>query len=325
MRRKSQPFVTAVAAVSAGLFGAGILGACAGGGMPADADQAEAGAGVGSKADGVEGADAGSGGDVAPLPTLATTYSLVMKSDIEAKEIDSGDVSSATTVVTALVTVLGSDDPALFDLEVGLCDVDLPEISGRKPTVEAAGLRKSAPASAKAQLKFVPAEVAEVGEDAEDGEDGAETAPAHFALVSERTALLLGVDPTDPNADLPDDDDDPAVVDLDEDGKPGLTIRVSGFKIYAGIRAKFGLQGVVAADGSIAGDAGLQIDMAVFGDSIPFVNAANELDEAAANTEIVSERHAFTLTPVAEPAEGAPAVSCEQLPPASSVLSPTDA
>lgn len=282
-----------------------LLGACAGGGTPAEDAQGPAGAD--GKADE---ADAGSGGDVAALPALAKRYSLVMKSEIEAKEIDSGDLTLATTVVTALVTVLGTEDPAISDLEVGLCDVDLPEISGRKPTVEAEGLRKSAPAHAKSQLQRVAAVI---------GDDGVQTAPARIALVTERTALNLGIDMDDPSAELPTDEDDPQVHDLDEDGKPGLTIRVSGFKIYAGIRAKFGFDGTVAEDGSIQGDAGLEIDMAVFGDSIPFVNAANEVDDAAENTEVLSQRHAFTLTPLSD--DGEP-VTCEQLAPAASVLVP---
>ncbi len=272
------------------LAAATLLAACGAGGDASDGTQ---GTGImDGKADrGSEGAEA--------LPALAGHYVLRMESTVEARNRNSGEVTLATTVVTALVGVLGTEDPALHDLEFGLCDVTLPELAGQTPEVDADTLRKAPVAHARAALQATPA---------------TDTEPAGVTLVTERTAVVLGVDPEDALTDaLPEDKNDPRVVDLEDDGKPGMTIKVSGFSIYTGVRARFGLSGGVADDGVISGDAGLAIDLAVFGDNIPFVNVANKIAAAQEANEVLSEAHKFTLVPLEPATDGGPALDCTQL------------
>ena len=243
---------------------AALLAGCGTGALGDDGD----GTGAGGKADGV--------GEEAPPPTLASHYGLWMTSTVTVRAKEDGEVTSATTEIKALVRTEQVERDVT--LEVLLCDAVFPEIAGRLPSVEPALFERVTPAFVKATIV---------------------SGAAGPVLASEHGALLLGIDPADPVGEaLPTDGDDPRVVDLDADGKPGISIKVSGFSIYGGVRALFGFEGPIADDGGIAGEASIEIELSIFGDNIPFVNAAKEFEEAQEEGEVIGQKHRFTLAPL---------------------------
>ncbi len=135
-------------------------------------------------------------------------------------------------------------------------------------------------------------------EDAPNSTTTTEPDAVHFELFTETAAFVGGAHLDAPLIDsLPEDDDDPRLFDLDEDGKPGISVYIGSFRAYTSFRLKFQMQGRVE-QGAITGDSVFDLDSQIVGDDIPFVDAAKRARRAAAETVIIAEEHRFIMTPM---------------------------
>ncbi|MGC6419268.1 MAG: hypothetical protein ACON3Z_19250 [Bradymonadia bacterium] len=170
-------------------------------------------------------------------------------------------------------------DEAGAKLYVMPCQVALPELDGR--TIEMAP-------EALQSVSSLPVDLALTGE------------LASPQLQTPQMALIAGAELENPVSDeLPATDDDERLVDIDDDGEPGMTVTIDGYRVYVGLRYRFELDGEIAEDQSATGDAAVRIDIEVYGDSVPFVNVKKSLDKALGKLELVDEKHAFLMQPLA--------------------------
>jgi hypothetical protein len=122
--------------------------------------------------------------------------------------------------------------------------------------------------------------------------------PVAFELFTETAAFVGGAHLDAPLTEtLPEYDDDPRLLDLDEDGKPGISIYIGNFRAYASFRLKFQMRGAVGS-GVIEGGSTFDLDSQIVGDDIPFVNAAKRARRAADETVIIAQEHRFIMTPI---------------------------
>ena len=185
-----------------------------------------------------------------------------------------------------MVTVSGRDAELTFS--VRFCGIELPEVSGYVPEVEEATLRGLAPMMIPGQRVY--------------GSDGTTT------FESEPAAWVVGAELADPLAeDLPMASDDARIVDVDDDGEPGVTMMLGSWKIYGAMRLLFQLQGQVEDEGVLTGNAEVTMDTAVYGDTVPLVNVATKIASMREDTTVVAEKHVFTLNRLS-----LGEVSCEQ-------------
>ena len=209
---------------------------------------------------------------------LKGAHALKLISVVNARVGDDEEVRSLVTEIDALVIVAPSG--SAINLSMRPCRAQLPEVSGRTPTLDQKIIRALPTIEIQGRL-----------EHADDGT---------VALHADNAAILLGVELDDPLGDaLPVSDDDPRVVDLDRDRLPGVSVEISGFSIYAVARVGFWLSGTVGANGDhVAGDAGLDLDLQILGDNIPFFDAREAAAESAAESVIIDQQHGFDLTRV---------------------------
>ncbi len=306
---------------------AALVFGCAGGVDldPLTGDQAAQG-----KADGV-----GLNGAEVSLPTLDKRYALVFESTIKTQD-EGGDDPPKTVNTTILADVIASQDGERVTLSIQPCEVTLPELDGRLPevapdviqSIEAVlvegRIRPDTNANALPADSALPEahstttdEEAAIGEQSNepptssegadhaearpDTDPGADPAGVAFRLVTEKTAFVGGAHLDAPLTDpLPLDDDDPRLLDIDLDGRPGISIHIAGFRAYASFRLTFQMTGQVE-EGAIEGESAFALDSQIVGDDIPFVDAAKRAREAAEDTVILSQEHRFKMT--AMPAE----------------------
>jgi hypothetical protein len=123
------------------------------------------------------------------------------------------------------------------------------------------------------------------------------------SLSSEPFAFTMGLRLKDTLHDpLPQQKNSSAVIDQDQDGEAGVTVQVAGFQVYLAIRITATMQGLFqqqAESGSpmVVGDLDLSMDLAVYGDTIPFYNAAESAKNAESTVEVLTSKHSFTLIP----------------------------
>ena len=246
------------------LFVAGCLcvSACTGGTI-ADSQSGESCSG---KCDEVEGGSASG---------LAEHYLMAINADLTVGE-DSGDddPQNFTSRLVGIVDVEHSGEQTTMTLRP--CLVELPSIDGKQP--------------------YIPHEVVQ------------QTSFSVFGATVEgdtvRTSagtVLGGVSLTDPVMDpLPTGGHDAQVWDVDEDGHPGLTVMLDGWEIYMAMRLKFSLEGHFesASIGRIIGDALLSIDLEIYGDNIPFVNARNRIGDVLDEIEVLQTQNEFDMRPI---------------------------
>ena len=239
--------------------------ACAEGPLE-DSDEAER-AGFG-KAD-----DTSDGGAVAPSADVAGAWRAQIISTVRSRSLDDPDdkpVISVTTIEGA-VDVAQAEGKASVTLQP--CEVTLPEIEERQPVLAFAALVGAGPLALEGSVK--------------DGQ-----------LVTEGGVLVLGAALADPGGEaLPVEDDDPRLVDHDGDGRPGVTVSLGSFSIYAAVRVTVALDGLVT-ESEVVGTATLDLDFEVLGDDIPFVNARRRTEAAAAETEVLEATAEFRLSRV---------------------------
>lgn len=217
-----------------------------------------------------------------PAPALASAYIAALTSHAVTADLDGTNRETFDSRVDGFVIPITTDEGVTLYFQP--CHIELPEVGGRKPSLD----------DVTVQARPAVELAATFSEDA-DGQ---------LALATESGALLLGVELEDAiNDELPTSGDDPRVVDHDADDEPGVTIGIVGFEIYLGARARMWISGDVdPTTGLIAGEADLTIDAEIYDDSIPFVDARANAEEAKNDDsrEVVESETAFEFVPVSE-------------------------
>jgi hypothetical protein len=215
------------------------------------------------------------------LPTpdpLDGSYRLELTSEVTTQE-PGGFFSGPTeeTSTTRLFGVVTVDAQASeLGLSLQFCSIELPEVSGYVPKVEQATIRSLMPLEVRGE-RFETAELTTF-----------ETAQGAWVIGASLSEPLTEV--------LPADGDDPRVIDVEQDGEPGVTMTLENWNIYGAMRLLFRLQGSVQGEGKLAGQAEIGMDTAVFGDTVPLINVATSLANTRAETTIIDESHQFEMT-----------------------------
>ncbi len=241
---------------------------------------------AGGKADDATGgADAGA----IVIPVLSPEYTLTLTSTVQVRDLETDEVKDISTSATARLSV--TQDDTVLGLVFRPCTVTLPEVAGRQPTIDEEVVRAIEPIELTGSLVV---------------EDG------RITLVTEPAALQLGIDLADPLTDeVPSEPDDPAVVDQDGDGKPGISVNISGFRVFAGVRVIFALSAPIDDPRTIAGTPSVDVVTRVYGDTIPFFDARRAAREAADGSEVVSEHHTLQLEAWTGGDDGDPTRACD--------------
>ena len=215
-------------------------------------------AGGGGKADGT-----GSG-------TLAARYGLELTSITKLEDTRDSSVSTYTLRARALVTTTQTTDSV--KLAVKLCDVTLPQVSGYQPQLAPAFVASLAKLDLTGHIT-----------------DG--------TLETDPAALVLGAALHAPLTDaLPTDGSDSRVRDQDNDGNPGVSIKIPGYgNIFSALRVKLSITAPIDNVDKIAGDADVHLDEAIYGDDIWFYDAASSLAESQMYTQVVSAQNEFKM------------------------------
>ncbi len=212
-------------------------------------------------------------------PALRARYALRVQSDVETRNKNTGATSAYRVAVVGLAQA--TQDGTRVSASVQACRATLPTIADRQPTVDEATLQALPP-------------VASTGTLATDG--------TTWSLALDPVPVVLGARLAAPLTDaLPTDAADARIVDEDGDRKPGMSIRVSGFKVYGALRVVLSqLAGPLGADTGVTGGAHLEPSYEIYGDSIPFYDAKAAADQARVETEVTSQHDTFALVPVAD-------------------------
>jgi hypothetical protein len=243
-------------------------------------------------------------------PVIDGLYLLEIQSSNRLRDRDTDKLLTMETTIQALASL--SQAGKQVHLWIQPTEVILPEVSGFQLVLPKSTVALISPALASGEIRPI-------------GEHGHE-------LITEPVALTLGVSLEDPLSDpLPTDPADPSVLDEDGDGDPGVTIGVSVCSIYAGIRLRIGLMGVLAppapqsgpeamdpeswdpfgsaADAitdAITGHADLFLDQEIYGDSIPFYDAVQQSKISAQQYELVEFVNTFWMIPLVKDGEAEP-------------------
>lgn len=183
-----------------------------------------------------------------------------------------GKVEQAPLGITGFVTLQDGNAGTLH-----LCDAIIPPISGEKISLLDGALTKII-------REFTWHETSA------DGVSGVATDPI---------GIGVGARLADPLRDaLPTSARDQRVVDIDEDGEPGISLVHDWASVYVAFRFVTELSGTFDAQGVLRGSVGVDADMTVLGDSTFLFDAQAEWDKAKGKTRVMSEDHRLTLTPI---------------------------
>lgn len=212
--------------------------------------------------------------------TLAATYGLELTSTMKLEDTRETDPARrfSTFALRARAKVTTTQDGETIKLNVKLCDVALPEVSGYQPELDSAFVASLAAFDVTGTL----------GAEVEGGEIVLETAPA---------AIVLGAKLADPIANrLPAAGTDTRVRDQDQDGNPGVSIAIPGYgKIFAALRVLLSIKSTVTTSSAISGSAEIRLDQAIYGDDIFFYDAVSAAAESAAAIRVVSASNKFRM------------------------------
>jgi hypothetical protein len=222
---------------------------------------------VGGKADGEEEAPP------PEVPDISGAYAVRVKSVIKSRTLSTGETSTSTVTVYALATV--TQDGADVSLSLKTCRAILPQVSGYQPEIKDSVMQKLTPTKT-------------TGTVSKDDE-------GTVSLTTKTAAVLAGVKLTNPTTDsIPTSGSSSKVIDQDQDGYPGVSILISGFKVYGALRVLFALDGT--RDGTeLSGEANISQDFVIYGDNVPFVDVASSVAAAAEDSEIVSQTDSFRM------------------------------
>jgi len=200
------------------------------------------------------------GGKADSVTALAAgRHALDLLSITHVRDRDTREEWDLATRVLALASVEVTDEGATT-LALRPCRVTLPEIGGHQPWLPAETVALVAPAVVLVEQ-----------ETNDDGTVQLRTGPAVFDLGRDEAGSVL---------------------DQDQDGQPGITVRVSFFSVYVALRLEATLRG-----GAAGGTARITLEQAILGDNIPFYDAAAQATEAQAQSEVLWTDHRFTLEP----------------------------
>jgi len=229
---------------------------------------------VGGKADGEE--------EAPTPPDISGAWAVAVQSEVESRDTQTGETSTSTVIVLALLNV--SQEEADVTLKVKTCRAYLPQVSGYQPEIK------------DSVMQSLPRTTAQ-GVVSSDDE-------GNWYLTTEPAAVLAGVKLTNPTTDpIPTSGSSSKVVDQDQDGYPGVSVTISGFKVYGAIRVVFVLDGEVQETG-VSGGADLKQSFVIYGDNVPFVDVAAKVAAAAETTEVVSKTDSFRMVRLEEEEPG---------------------
>lgn len=110
--------------------------------------------------------------------------------------------------------------------------------------------------------------------------------------LSQELVELWGVGDLPVDAPMPETADDPAVVDQDGDGSPGVTITIgNGFcDVYLAQRTRYRVRGALVNEHRIEGSVWSEVNQQVLGATLPFCASENQLEPAPDGTRVVLQR-----------------------------------
>jgi hypothetical protein len=205
---------------------------------------------------------------------LAPAYAIELESKVVATYPSTGDKRFAytTRLVGRVVTKRDAKDGIVLGIKP--CSITLPPAGGFQPTVPDDAFSHVDDLQIRATID----------------DDKLTTRPA---------AMLLGVrgleDPL--KSPLPKSSDDKRVFDHDKDGQPGFSVYVSVGRVAVGMRVVASFTGTLRRAGEISGDAQVQVESEIYGDTIPFVDVKSRV-ESAEKAEVVSKKNTFRMTPL---------------------------
>ncbi len=208
----------------------------------------EAGFEVGGGGDAVDaGGDAAGGGDDGPGEDGAAMDAVGGDGPLP-----SGPYASRQRFTSLVELPIGGSSEAVTEslvLHEVWRDGDAVRVSNRTCAVSQAEQAGVKPVFGPAFIEALP--VTEVGVTV----SGPEVGP--WDVVFEPDLIVMGAALSDPEVDaLPSEAGDPRVVDADEDGKPGLTVKLTGLisgEVWVTQRNRGGMSGVVTAAGRMEG------------------------------------------------------------------------
>jgi hypothetical protein len=228
-------------------------------------------------------------GETADLSELlATGYHFTLSSSLRISETDDPDPAKTFLLsMSGLVFPHTTDGVTTFTLRP--CFVTLPEVSGRTAEIDSSTVENVPTFDMAVELNAVDDDI---------------------RLRTSSGVLLAGVELDEPGQDpMPESKRDSRLVDVDEDGQPGMSLNVDGWKVYTAMRIKMMLEGGIEETGVIRGDGTMSIELGMYGDNVPFVDAAAKAKEALEKLQVDDQEHLFVFTPVTSEALGCQAVT----------------
>lgn len=219
------------------------------------------------------------------LPQLAAGYAIRASSTVQMHNTEEDKINLRELSITGVATVV-QNGPAI-SMRIKACHLGLPDMEGKALTVKDADLQRVSPVSVEGLL-------VEISDDSEQEVVGYrfETSPA---------VLQLGVDLANPLEDsLPESGNDSRIVDADQDGKTGMTARISFFKIRGAAKLVFALSADINDTFTITGDPQPSLSRQAYDDTIPGKDVAEMLAESDAITEFLSQESQFEMTAIPE-------------------------
>ncbi len=232
------------------------------------------------------------GQDVDLSAALASGYNFTLSSALAIAEAD--DEDPAETYILSMAGLIFKETmDGQTILTFRPCMVQLPEVNGRVAEIEPSTVENVPTFSVSVELESVDDEV---------------------RLRTSNGVLLAGVELSDPLSEaIPESKRDDRLVDVDDDGYPGMSLMVDGWKVYTAMRIKMMLDGRVSDDGAVAGDGTLSIEFGMYGDNVPLVNAASAAEEALEKLQVERQEHLFEFAPASGDQMGCDAVSLAPL------------
>ena len=221
---------------------------------------------------------------------LAPVYQFQLHSALTVLSEDTNEPETFVLGMAGLVTnAYESDEHTLY---LQPCSVILPAVDDYEASIASDAVQRVPPVRFLLELN--------------EGMSGVE-------LRTSRGALMAGVAMNDPFRDeLPDDDNDERLVDIDEDGNPGLTLLVDNYEIYTALRIGMVLEGVMNADQVIEGSGEMSIDIGIYGDNVLFDAAASAARKALGKLTVTDQMHEFSLVPATGIIDGCDAFQSAQ-------------
>jgi hypothetical protein len=110
--------------------------------------------------------------------------------------------------------------------------------------------------------------------------------------LSQELVELWGVGDLSVDTPLPESADDPAVVDQDGDGAPGVTITIGNdfCDVHLVQRTRYRIRGALVSEHRVEGAVWSQVNQQVLGATLPFCASENQLEPAPDGTRVVLQR-----------------------------------